>query len=114
MADELPLNTRLDLNRLTQDQRLSATVSTETPDERSAKLKIKNRDAWVEQITRILTAVGVLVGILGIGAVCVQLILEPMTLPETRSWAQSGLSALISGSVLFLTGRASAGKRKDE
>ena len=78
----------------------------ETPEERAARLRSEERRDRVEhfkEVTLFVVAVG---GIVVLGAVCGWVALDAQADAETRKWAQTLLTAIVSGGLAFLFGRA--------
>ena len=95
----------LDLNQLLK----KGTVElgpTETDDERSARLRREERRDKVDHfksVTLFIVAIG---GIVALGTVCGWVALDAQADAETRKWAQTLLTAIVSGGLAFLFGRA--------
>lgn len=78
----------------------------ETAEERAARLRREERRDRVEHfkgVTLFVVAVG---GIVVLGVACGWVALDAQADSETRKWAQTLLTAIVSGGLAFLFGRA--------
>jgi hypothetical protein len=83
-------------------------VTVEPPehdDERAVRLIKEKREAFLDDLRNITLFFVVLIGLLLLAILCVELIFfDKTTTPETQKWAQTALTALVSGGAAFLFG----------
>ncbi len=100
MTDEL------DINKILGRGELRVTPE-EHPDDRSVRLKAEARATLIEHCKSVVLFVVVLVVVLALGGLCVYVVFFDKTAtPDAQRWAQTSLTALASGSISFLFGRA--------
>jgi hypothetical protein len=84
----------------------------EHDDERAVRLIKEKREAFLDDLRNITLFFVVLIGLLLLAILCVELIFFDKTAtPETQKWAQTALTALVSGGAAFLFGRSLTGKK---
>jgi len=90
-------------------------VTVEPPehdDERAARLIKEKREARLEDIRSMTLFFVVLIALLALGVLCGNLVFFDKTASlETQKWAQTALTALVSGGAAFLFGRSLTGKK---
>jgi hypothetical protein len=78
----------------------------EHPEERAARLRAEQRGALIEDCKGVAVFVMLLAGIVAIGILSAhQGFLDPNASADTRRWAQTVLSALVTGGISFVIGR---------
>jgi hypothetical protein len=81
----------------------------ERDDERAARLANEKRAALWADIRSMVLFFVVLVAVIALAIVCGHLVFFDKTASaETQKWAQTALTALVSGGVAFLFGRSTA------
>jgi hypothetical protein len=84
----------------------------EHDDEREVRLIKEKRQALFEDVRNITLFFVVLIALLVVAVLCGKLIFFDKTAtPETQKWAETALTALISGGAAFLFGRSLPGKK---
>lgn len=90
-------------------------VTVEPPeheDERAARLIKEKREARLEDIRSMTLFFVVLIALLALGGLCGHLIFfDKAASPENQKWAQTALTALVSGGAAFLFGRSLSSKK---
>lgn len=82
----------------------------EEADERAVRLGSTRRARWLADIKAAMLFVVVLAGIVAIALVCARIVfLDPNAPAEARRWAETVLTALVSGGLSYLVGRAIGG-----
>jgi hypothetical protein len=78
----------------------------EHPDERALRLRTIERQSIIEDRKGVAVFVVLLAAIFGIGCLAVyEAVIDPAATPDTRRWAQTVLTALVSGGISFVVGR---------
>jgi hypothetical protein len=94
---------------------LRSAVTVEPPehdDERAVRLIKEKREARLEDIRSMTLFFVVLIALLVLGVLCGNLVFFDKTAsPDSQKWAQTALTALVSGGAAFLFGRSLAGKK---
>jgi hypothetical protein len=81
----------------------------ERDDERAARIVKESRAALWADIRSMILFFVVLVAVIALAVLCGHLVFFDKTAaPETQKWAQTALTALVSGGVAFLFGRSTA------
>jgi hypothetical protein len=84
----------------------------ERDDERAVRLVKEKRGALWEDIRNITLFFVVLIALLVLAVLCANLIFfDKGATPETQKWAQTALTALVSGGAAFLFGRSLPSKK---
>jgi hypothetical protein len=84
----------------------------ERDDERAVRLASEKRTTLLEDIRSMTLFFVVLIALVALAVLCRHLIFFDRTAtPETQKWAQTALTALVSGGAAFLFGRSLAGKK---
>jgi hypothetical protein len=82
----------------------------EEADERAVRLGNTRRARWLADIKAAILFVVVLAGIVAIALVCARIVfLDATASAEARRWAETVLTALVSGGLSYLVGRAISG-----
>lgn len=85
----------------------------ERDDERAARIAKENRAALWGDIRSMILFFVVLIAVIALALLCGHLVFFDKTAaPETQKWAQTALTALVSGGVAFLFGRSTASGSK--
>lgn len=95
----------LDLNQLVKKGTVELGPE-EHPEDRVSRLRREERRDRVEHFKGLTLFVLAVLGILVLGAICGRVAFDAQADPDTRKWAQTVLTALVSGVVAFLFGRA--------
>ena len=102
-ADQFDLNGQL---------RGHVTVTPEEhSDDRKLRLKNEERSAWIEDckgVAVFATLLILLVGIVGLSSY--EGFFDAAASPDTRRWAQTVLSSVVTGAISFVVGRKIGGK----
>jgi hypothetical protein len=84
----------------------------EHDDERAVRLVKEKREALLEDIRNITLLFVVLIALLVLAVLCANLTLfDKSATLETQKWAQTALTALVSGGAAFLFGRSLPSKK---
>ena len=90
-------------------------VTVEPPehdDERTVRLIKEKREALLDDIRSMTLFFVILIALLVLGVLCGNLVFFDKTAsPETQKWAQTALTAIVSGGVAFIFGRSLTGKK---
>jgi hypothetical protein len=75
-------------------------------EEQAAKRRLEGRTALIEDYKGVAVFVVILVSILALGILCAyEGIFDPNASTDTKRWAQTVLSAVVSGGLSFVVGR---------
>lgn len=103
-VDEIDLRAILAANDLTLEP-------SEREDERTNRLAAEKRAKLLGDIKEMVVFVVVLIVVVVIAGLCAYMIFfDKAATPDAQKWAQTALTALLSGGVSFLFGRALAAK----
>jgi hypothetical protein len=84
----------------------------ERDDERAARIANEKRAALLADVRGMILFLVVLAGSIALAILCGHLVFFDKTAtPEAQKWAQTALTALVSGGVAFLFGRSTAGTK---
>ena len=79
----------------------------ERDDERAARLVNEKRAKLFEDCKSMILFVVVLIALVAIGVLCAHMIFfDKSATPETQKWAETALTALVSGGLSFLVGKS--------
>jgi hypothetical protein len=95
----------LDLNQLVKKGTVELGPE-EHPEDRASRLRREERRDKAEHFKSLTLFALAVVGIVAVGALCGNVAFDGRSDPETRKWAQTMLTALLSGVISFLFGRA--------
>lgn len=99
------MTSQLDLNQLVKKGTVEL-GSEEHPEERAARLRREERRDKADHFKGLALFALAVLGILVVGGLCGKAAFDSQSDAETRKWAQTMLTALVSGVISFLFGRA--------
>lgn len=101
------MSNNFDLNSLLKKGTVEIGRPDESAEELAARLRIEGRKAAIEDFKGAALFVTLLVGIVAVALLCVYLIVFDQTASaESKRWAQTVLTGIVTGAVSFLVGRA--------
>ena len=78
----------------------------ETPEEHAARVERERQEAKLERVKSYVLFFSVLIALFALGGLCAyEGIFDASATAETKRWAQTGLTALFTGSLSFILGQ---------
>jgi uncharacterized protein (DUF58 family) len=83
----------------------------EHDDDRKSRIKAADRSAFLEEVKTLILFITLLISVMSLAGLLSYIVfIKESVTPETQRWAQTTLSALVSGAFSFLLGRKIGGK----